>query len=86
MRWLLMNDDPRPNNRLGLAGWVALAVLAGLLAWVFWYAVRGWNTLAGVGISTAGWFFLVMGDVVTVAVGGGLMALVFYSNRHNFDR
>jgi len=29
---------------------------------------------------------LIAGSVLTIAVGGGLMALVFYSNRNNFDR
>jgi len=31
-------------------------------------------------------FFLICGIVVTFAVGAGLMALVFYSSRKNFDR
>jgi len=33
-----------------------------------------------------GWFFLVLGIVFTIALGAGLMALVFYSSRHDYDR
>jgi hypothetical protein len=41
--------------------------------------------LGGVGISSAGWVFLVLGVVVTILVGSGLMALVFYSSRKGRD-
>ena len=38
-------------------------------------------------LSAAGWFaLLVLGVVVTIALGAGLMALVFYSARHDMDR
>jgi hypothetical protein len=37
-------------------------------------------------MSVFGWFALVAGSVITVAVGGGLMALVFYSSRNDYDR
>jgi len=33
-----------------------------------------------------GWTFLGLGIVVTIALGAGLMALVFYSSRHDMDR
>jgi hypothetical protein len=33
-----------------------------------------------------GWTFLILGVVVTTGLGGGLMALVFYSSRHDMDR
>jgi hypothetical protein len=29
---------------------------------------------------------MILGVVVTIALGGGLMALVFYSSRHDMDR
>jgi hypothetical protein len=41
---------------------------------------------AGVHMSGWGWLFLVLGVVVTTALGAGLMALVFYSSRHDMDR
>jgi hypothetical protein len=61
-------------------------VLAGLLIAAVVYAVHAWGMLGNVDVSPLGWTFLILGVVVTVAVGGGLMALVFYSSRHHYDR
>ena len=82
------NPDPTPlpqSARLGLAGWLALVVLVAFLGWAGWYAVHAWNALAGVGMSGWGWAFMVLGVVVTLALGGGLMGLVFYSSRTGKD-
>lgn len=84
-----MADKPNPNentSRLTTGGWVAIFVLFALLVWALWYATRAWSALGNTQISTAGWIFLVMGVLVTLIVGGGLMALLFYSSRKNFDR
>ncbi|HWA03966.1 MAG TPA: hypothetical protein VG819_10620 [Rhizomicrobium sp.] len=83
-----MNDN-RPDagpRRLGPWGWVAIAILGGLLVWASWYALRAWNALAGIEISVTGWIFIVIGVVLTIGLGAGLMALVFYSSRHDYDR
>jgi hypothetical protein len=77
---------PLRRPRLGKAGWLAVAVLGALLAAAVWYAIHAWLALAGVPISPLGWLFLTLGALFTLAVGGGLMALVFYSSRHNLDR
>jgi hypothetical protein len=69
----------------GPAGWLALVALFGLLAWATWFAVHAWGLLGGVGISLLGWFFLLLGVVVTIAVGVGLMGLLFYSSRSGKD-
>jgi hypothetical protein len=71
---------------LGLAGWFAIIVLFGFLGWATWIFLRTWTSLSGVTISPLGWLFMCLGIVVTLAVGGGLMALLFYSSRHNYDR
>jgi len=78
--------EPRPNPPIGVAGWIALVVLLGFLGAAGLYAVDAWRSLSGVAMSGAGWLFLVLGVVFTLAVGGGLMALVFYSSRHDYDR
>ena len=65
---------------------IAILVLLGLLGWAGWYALGAWNAMSGVKMSPAGWFFMAMGVVVTFAVGAGLMALMFYSSRHDMDR
>ena len=74
------------NSPLGIAGWITLVVLAGFLAVAVLYAIHAWMALSGVAMSGAGWLFLILGAVFTLAVGGGLMALVFYSSRHDYDR
>jgi cytoskeletal protein RodZ len=79
-------ETPQEKNKLSAAGWVALAVLLGFFAVSLWYAVNVWTAMAGVQMSGFGWTFLVLGVVVTIALGAGLMALVFYSARHDMDR
>lgn len=80
------SQDRESSSRLGVAGWITIAVLIVLLAWAGWYALHAWNALAGIDISPMGWFFIVIGILVTLGLGGGLMALVFYSSRKDFDR
>ena len=80
-----MTDDT-PSRKLGRAGWFAIVVLLGFLAAAIIYAVHAWNAMSGVSISPLGWLFMGMGVFFTIAVGGGLMALVFYSSRHNYDQ
>ena len=80
------NQSRESSNRLGVAGWVTIVVLVALLAWAGWYALHAWNALAGIDISPMGWVFIVIGILFTLGLGGGLMALVFYSSRKDFDR
>jgi hypothetical protein len=79
--------DPEPDNEkpLGLGGWAIIAALLAMLAGAVAYAVHAWNAMPGTGISPLGWLFLSLGIVVTTAVGGGLMWLVFYSARKHYD-
>lgn len=79
-------NDPKKNTPLGPAGWIALAALVGFLAVTAWYAIHAWNALSGVAITPAGWFFLILGVLVTLGLGAGLMWLVFYSSRHDYDQ
>jgi hypothetical protein len=83
-----MSDEQRNTGtgKLGIGGWVTILVLAGLLIAAVIYAIRAWGEMAGVGISTAGWVFMALGVIVTTAMGAGLMGLVFYSSRKNFDQ
>jgi hypothetical protein len=74
------------KSQLSAAGWFALLVLAAFFVISLWYAVKVWTAMAGVHMSGFGWLFLVLGVVVTIVLGAGLMALVFYSARHDMDR
>jgi hypothetical protein len=83
-------DMPKPGNSakspLSVAGGVAIAALLLLLGWAIWYAMGAWEAMRAVHMSTLGWVFLALGTIVTFLVGAGLMALVFYSSRHDMDR
>jgi hypothetical protein len=68
------------------AALIAILVLVGFLGWAIWYAVGAWTAMSGVPMSRLGWVFMILGVIVTVLVGAGLMALVFYSSRHDMDR
>jgi hypothetical protein len=74
------------KSPLSLAGLIAIAVMLLLLGWAIWYAMNAWHAMRAVQMSTLGWVFLILGIVVTFLVGAGLMALVFYSSRHDMDR
>ena len=67
------------------SSWIAVAiaiivviVLAALMAGV-------WSSVADAGISAAGWIAMVLGVLATLALGIGLMALVFISSRRGYD-
>lgn len=81
-----MPDEPPQKQAIGTAGWTAIVVLTGFLLASIAYAVHAWMRMEGTTISTFGWIMLVLGVVVTMACGIGLMALVFYSSRKNFDQ
>src|SRR5260221_10983991 len=73
-------------NEGDLRRWVTFFVVASLcgiaavlfLLWAF-------NGFHGLGIGAAGTVSIVFGIVVTSALGIGLMALIFYSDRSNTD-
>jgi hypothetical protein len=59
--------------------------LFALLALSFWFAGSAFVQMSGDPIPLYGYFAIAGGVLVSLAVGGGLMALVFYSNRHGYD-
>ncbi len=61
------------------------APLIALLIFVLWFAVHAWNYLAAAEIPLYGYVAMAGGVFFSVLVGCGLMALVFYSNRHGYD-
>ena len=81
-----MGDENPGNSRLSAAGWLTIVILLALLAAAIWYAAGIWSSLGSTHISGFGWLFMGLGVVVTIGLGAGLMALVFYSSRHDMDR
>ncbi|MGO8915178.1 MAG: hypothetical protein ACLQJR_04660 [Stellaceae bacterium] len=68
----------RGNLALVAVGVVSVAALLAL-------GVYTWQSLGAVEMSTSGYVALVLGVIGTLALGGGLMTLLFYSQRHGYD-
>lgn len=64
---------------------VLIAVLAGLLAVALLAGLYLWWSLSDVDISIHGLVAMMLGALLSLALGTGLMFLVFYSNRHGHD-
>jgi hypothetical protein len=64
---------------LGLIG------LFGLLGLALWFAASTFSRMSGDEIPLYGYVAIAGGVMVSLLVGGGLMALVFYSHRHGYD-
>jgi len=61
---------------------IALFALLGL---ALWFAGAAWVHLGGDPIPAYGYAAIAGGVIFSLLVGGGLMALVFYSSRHGYD-
>jgi hypothetical protein len=79
----------RPTKRGGAmqsrSSWIAAGIAAAVVAALVVVSVGNWERIGDVGIGLNGWIALVLGIVVTMAVGIGLMALIFISNRRGYD-
>jgi len=64
---------------------ILVTALFALLALSVWFAAYAWTHLGGDPVPTYGYVALAGGALISLAVGGGLMALVFYSSRHGYD-
>jgi hypothetical protein len=62
-----------------------VAALLAILAASGWLAARTWLSSAGSPMSTNGYVAMALGIVFSLALGCGLMALLFYSSRHGYD-
>jgi hypothetical protein len=59
--------------------------LFALLALAVWFAAAAWAHLGGDAIPFYGYVAIAGGVLFSLLIGGGLMALVFYSSRHGYD-
>jgi hypothetical protein len=71
------------GSKVGTAALV-LALLA-ILGASMWFALQAWTSIDGPPIPTQGYVAMILGVVFSIAIGAGLMALVFYSSRHGYD-
>jgi len=74
---------PTMGNALGK---IALIVpLLAILAAAGWYAAGAWISVSGPPMPATGYIAMALGIVFSLVLGCGLMALLFYSNRHGYD-
>ncbi len=67
-------------GRLIIGGILMLLLAAALV-----FTAGGWARAEGIPMSTGGIVALVLGAVMSLAVGGGLMTLLFHSARKGYD-
>jgi small-conductance mechanosensitive channel len=71
-----------PRNRIGT--WIVLTVLALLLVAAAVIGYLGW-TSTDTSVPISGYIAMAFGVIFSLAVGTGLMALLFYSSRAGYD-
>ncbi|MCF8478629.1 MAG: hypothetical protein K9G60_16500 [Pseudolabrys sp.] len=62
-----------------------LVPLFALLGVSLWFAETAWNRFDAGAMPLYGYLAIGGGVLMSLLVGGGLMALVFYSSRHGYD-
>ena len=65
-----------------MKAFLLIVVLGSILAVVLFGTLTSWDASA---MSIHGWIALGLGTVLSLVIGGGLMALVFYSARKGYD-
>jgi ABC-type multidrug transport system permease subunit len=75
----------RKQPMKGLRTWIAVAIAAAIVLGVVVAIAISWARIGQSKISLAGWFAMGLGIILTLALGIGLMALVFISSRRGYD-
>jgi hypothetical protein len=73
------------KSQSGKAGALLAVVLAALLALAVGSAVYMWQHIGAVDIGTDGLIALILGVGASLALGIGLMRLVYFSSRRGYD-
>jgi hypothetical protein len=79
------DKDTAPPYMTAMRKLLVIVPLLALLALSIWFAVAAWIRLGGEPIPFYGYVAIAGGVLFSLLVGGGLMALVFYSSRHGYD-
>src|ERR1700729_3915455 len=80
-----IKPDVSVSARLGVGSWSILVVLLLLLAATFVIIYLGWTLAKGTDVPASGYVAMALGVLVSLGVGFGLMALIFYSSRKGYD-
>jgi hypothetical protein len=77
--------EPAMWSRLGAGSWIILIVLLALLIATGVIIYRGWTLGDAPDVPAFGYAAMTFGVIISLAVGVGLMALIFYSSREGYD-
>ena len=80
-----LSSDPGAARGDEMKTALTIFVLLAILAGAIWVGHYGWESAGDVVMPAWGWLMMGLGIFFTLLVGGGLMALVFYSSRAGFD-
>ena len=78
-------DKPKPAKRMTRGVWITGAVLGAFFGVTVWFAFRGWNMVPGE-MNASGYVIMAVGLLFLALLGGGLMALLFWSHNKGYDR
>jgi hypothetical protein len=73
------------SARMGVGSWITLIVLLSLLVATCVVVYFGWILGNGTDVPASGYAAMAFGVIISLAVGFGLMALLFYSSRKGYD-
>ena len=73
------------SARMGVGSWIVLIVLLLLLIATGVVVYFGWILANGADVPTSGYAAMALGVIISLAVGFGLMALLFFSSRKGYD-
>jgi len=74
------------TSSMGAGSWILLTVLLCILAGTGVFILFGWQLGGDLSLPEWGYVALGIGVVLSLAVGIGLMALLFYSSRKGYDQ
>jgi fatty acid desaturase len=73
------------KQKLGAGTIVLVAALLAIMVAALWFAASAWTEVSGPPMPPVAYAAMIMGVVLSLVVGCGLMALLFYSSRHGYD-
>ena len=82
---VLAGGTATAHARLGVGSWTIIVILVVLLGATGFVAYLGWTLGSGTDVPISGYVSMALGVVFSLAVGFGLMGLVFYSSRSGYD-
>jgi hypothetical protein len=79
------STETTTSTRMGVGSWIILIVLLSLLVATGVVIYLGWTLANGTDVPPSGYAAMVFGVIISLGVGFGLMALIFYSSRKGYD-